>query len=265
MATKIEYVDTSWNPIPGCSKISVGCKNCFAEKMAKRLVGMGQENYYPVVDLRGWTGRTHLIESALEKPHKWKKPLAIFVCSMGDLFHESTPFEWIDEVFDTMSSVPRHTYKILTKRPQRMAEYFKHLDQRIADAGFEGYDPPSFIWLGVTAENQEQADKRIPILLQIPAAKRFVSIEPMLGPMDIEIYLNDGALCLETPQPALDWVICGAESGPGRRPMNKEWVRSLKEQCVSANIPFFFKQMYEGNKKVKMPLFEGEVWDQSPI
>ena len=291
MATKIEWVDTSWNPIVGCSKISTGCDNCFAAKMAGRLANMGQKPYMEVVRLgqpvrnpfhkshKGkfigvWNGTTFLVESALDKPYHWKKPWTIFVCSMSDLFHETVPFEWIDKVIDVIVECPQHTFKILTKRPEILKQYS---DYNMAEA------IPN-IWLGVTAENQEQADKRIPILLQIPAAKRFVSIEPMLGPINLtdidaemaghEEYIHINSLTGQhtdmgrpcNPVNKLDWVICGSESGHNRRPMNESWVRDLKNQCIITKTPFFLKQMHceADGKKIKMPLFDGYVWNQRP-
>jgi len=196
-----------------------------------------------------WNEKTHFVELALEKPLHWKKARRIFVCSMGDLFHESVPFEWIDKVFAVMALCPQHTFQVLTKRPARMAEYIDSLDQDCQYRGkildFDAIQvgsrwPLENLWLGVTAENQEMADKRIPILLQIPAAKRFVSVEPMLGPVDLE------ALAFITPlkHKLLDWVIIGAESGPNRRKCECEWVDGLKIQCQQAGVPVFVKQIH---------------------
>ena len=263
--SKIEWTNETWNPIIGCSKISEGCKNCYAEKMAYRLACMElsnhehQYNYANVVGNgmnRGWNGKTHCQEHQLEKPLKRKKPTMYFVCSMGDLFHESVPFEWIDKVFDIMEDCPQHTFQVLTKRPIIMYEYMKRYGVgAMADN----------IWLGVTAENQEQANKRIPVLLQIPAKVRFVSVEPMLEEI---LFWNDW---LEQPsypsdrlkgiayavkylawaewKCGIDWVICGGESGTNARPMHPDWVRNLKDQCESANVPFFFKQGSQNNWK----------------
>ncbi len=266
MATKIQWAEETWNPVVGCSKVSPGCNNCYAERMAKRLCAMGQENYFPVVNPGGWTGKTHLVESALSKPLHWKKPRTIFVCSMGDLFHESISFNDILEVMYIIHRCPQHTFLFLTKRPQRMHEFFTDW---IPNPFWIHIDNMQNVWLGVTAENQEQADKRIPILLQIPAAKRFVSIEPMLGPIDLktewiedelQAFGGNGANYFNS----LGWVICGAESGPNRRDMSLCWVDSLKDQCVNAGVSFFFKQMYQGNKKIKMPELDGQIWNQTP-
>ncbi len=265
------YKGETWNPIIGCSRVSEGCMNCYAEKMAGRLAHIqSTADYGHVVKLNPdylpdstenqfipkWTGETYLLEYQLDKPLKWKKPRMVFVCSMSDLFHENTDFEQIELVFDTMNTYRGHLYLLLTKRPERMQEFFNWYFKR---RGF--VDPLQNIWLGVSAENQEQADKRIPILLQIPATKRFVSIEPMLGPVDVSEYLhescctkeirkNEGCICVYDIEGAptecrIDWVICGGESGHKGRPMHPDWARSLRDQCKEAGIPFFLKQWGE--------------------
>ncbi len=279
MASKILWTDQTWNPIIGCSKVSPGCANCYAERMALRQAHMeyarlekhlnqdldakdGIMKYVGVVDIskKAWNGKTVFVESALTKPLHWRKPRMIFVCSMSDLFHESVPFEWIDKVFAIMALCPQHTFQILTKRPERMFEYLDDVKTRInipaaasAGAGVRvdlnrfwtaaGW-PIKNIWLGCTAENQAMADKRIPVLLQCPAAKRFVSVEPMLGKVDLAYTCFNGADSFGT-MPGLDWVICGGESGPGARPMHPDWVRSLRDQCKEAGVPFMFKQWGE--------------------
>lgn len=295
--TKIEWATETWNPIVGCSKVSPGCQNCYALRMAVRLANNPKlpkevrEAYASVIHkVNGkweWNGRTALIESALEKALLWRKPRMIFVCSMGDLFHEAVPFEWIDKVFTIMTLKYQHTFLLLTKRPDRMQKYFSAGKENLVqiwedvcyDLGIAYEDDPDApacficnrtlsdikadhfgwpltnVWLGVTAENQEQANKRIPILLQIPAAKRFVSVEPMLGSIDFyDIpYGNQfhnvltGVLDISTSQSGiigdkLDWVICGGESGPGARPMHPDWVRSIRDQCKESGVPFMFKQ-----------------------
>lgn len=217
--------------------------------MAHRLQAMGQKRYKD-----GFAVRCH--PEALDEPLKWKKPHRIFVCSMADLFHNDVPFEFIVKVFCVMQLAQYHTFLVLTKRPDRMMQFYQWLNSEGKSAWLnavvtiglgEKYKtswstawPFGNIWLGVTAENQEQADKRIPILLQIPAAKRFVSVEPMLGAVDI----------LKDPRwfwagSGLDWVICGGESGPGARPMHPNWVRILRDQCQAAGVPFLFKQWGE--------------------
>lgn len=263
MPTKIEWANEVWNPVTGCTKISPGCKNCYAERMAKRLKGRFG---YPADD----PFRVTLHPDRLGDPYKWKKPRRIFICSMGDLFHEEInnpePYiefgefyegtyehlEFVGEVLSTIADCSHHTFMVLTKRPQNIklaiqytkenGRYWPQTPKQIAP-GFtfnrsDDYLPN--LWIGVTAENQEMADERIPILLDIPAAVRFVSVEPMLGPVDLENYLG------------LDWVICGGESGPGARPMHPDWVRSLRDQCVEAGVPFFFKQWGEWSPKLPM-------------
>ena len=249
MTTKIEWTDESWNPVAGCSKVSDGCKNCYALRMAYRQAAMGNENYRNVLKQKGiypaaWNGKTVCIESKLTEPLHWRKPRKIFVCSMSDLFHESVPFDFIDRIMAAMVLCPQHTFQILTKRPERMLEFFSFTG-RIKEWEW----PLPNVWLGVTAENQEMADKRIPLLLQTPAAKRFVSIEPMLGAIQMSYDVDDGY-----SQPwswlsddwgnkdTLDLVICGGESGTGARPMHPDWARSLRDQCEAAGVPFFFKQ-----------------------
>ena len=271
------YKGETWNPIIGCIKVSAGCKNCYAEKMAGRLANIssstGQNTWYRHVVkiddvwkkrqegeqlkfLQKWNGQTHFVESALDKPLHWKKPRMIFVCSMSDLFHETTPYSQITQVINTIQACPQHIFILLTKRPEVMRDYFSK-------------NPPlpfgilPNIWLGVTAENQETANERIPILLDIPAAKRFVSIEPMLSDVKLiqsyvdylngwntEIYRNSKGENepMQCHTEKLDWVICGGESGHNARPMHPDWVRSIKYQCKDANTPFFFKQWGEWEK-----------------
>lgn len=242
MKTSIQWTDYSWNPVTGCTPVSPGCAHCYARRMAKRLAGRA-----------GYPEAPHEFDVALqpnrlEEPLRWKKPHMVFVCSMSDLFHEDVPFGFIKDVFRVMHSAKTHTFQILTKRPERMLEFFNW---------GEGYftwatdNILTNVWLGVTVENQEQANKRIPVLLQIPAAVRFVSVEPMLGHVDISPYLphevdsggfDPQGYPINITNPGIDWVICGGESGPDARPMNPEWARALRDQCQKANVPFFFKQ-----------------------
>jgi protein gp37 len=243
MTTKIEWAQEVWNPIIGCSKVSDGCQNCYAERMACRLAYMGKPGYQDVTTCEfggypdqfdKWNGKTAFVESQLEKPLHWKKPRRIFVCSMGDLFHESVNIrgDEIRSIFRVMASTD-HTYMLLTKRPDRMAACIDHLYNDFAE------EMPN-VWLGVTAENQKTADGRVPILMQIPAAVRFVSVEPMLGPIKLP-WLRYGILDPNYFN-VIDWVICGGESGPGARPMHPAWARDLRDQCKEAGTPFFFKQ-----------------------
>jgi len=234
--TKIEWCERSWNPITGCSKISEGCKHCYAERMSKRLAGRcGYDKDEPF--------KVTFHPDKLDEPLRWRKPSRIFVCSMGDLFHEGVDDGLLCRVFDVMAVAEHHTFLTLTKRPARMREFFA----RCVHGNFQN------LWLGVTAENQQRADERIPILLQIPAAKRFVSVEPMLGEIDITKYLTQ-----------LDWVICGCESGSNRRTCQTEWIRDLKNQCISVGVPFFLKQMEISGKLVKMPELDGQIWREYP-
>uniref|UniRef100_A0A6M3LIL0 Uncharacterized protein n=1 Tax=viral metagenome TaxID=1070528 RepID=A0A6M3LIL0_9ZZZZ len=238
--TKIEWAEATWSPITGCTPISEGCQNCYAKRMATRLKGRFG---YPKDD----PFRVTFHPERLYEPLKWKKPRHIFVVSMGDLFHEDVEKEWLDTIFHTMACNPRHTFLILTKRPKNMLDYWMG-EIRIPNA------PPGWtikkagkpyskvldhIWLGVTAENQQRADERIPILLQIPAAKHFVSIEPMLSEIDLAIDIGHGVGDLAIDR--LNWVILGGETGPRARPMHPDWVRSVRDQCQAAGVPFWFK------------------------
>ncbi|MDX9788855.1 MAG: phage Gp37/Gp68 family protein [Desulfobacterales bacterium] len=279
MPTKIEWCDEVWNPVTGCTPISEGCKNCYAARMAKRL---GGRYGYPAND----PFRVTFHPDRLNDPLKSKQQRRIFVCSMGDLFHDEVPFNHIAAIFGVMVSASRHTFMLLTKRPDRAIKFFEWVAKRAEDGRFLfPYDnnewriwqmlcvegrrfnadiPPHHggewplpnVLIGVTAENQEQADKRIPVLLHIPAAVRFVSVEPMLGPVDFQNIhlgqdvfanvLSGDAWCAgRGPQTNLDatinWVICGGETGPGARPMHPDWVRSLRDQCFGDGVPFFFK------------------------
>ncbi|MBP9566748.1 MAG: phage Gp37/Gp68 family protein [Sulfurospirillum sp.] len=244
--SKIEWTQHTWNPVTGCKKISAGCQNCYAENMAKRF---GGEDAFKVT----------LHPDKLDVPLKRKKPTTYFVCSMSDLFHEDVPFEFISKVFSVMQQNQRHTFQVLTKRPERVLEYYAYQKEWLGIVL-----PLKNVWLGVTAENQKEANHRIPILLSTPAALRFVSIEPMLEQIDLEdirdpkkfpsllrkdvlrgqdIHEDDDDVW--TPIEKIDWVICGGESGQKARSLNPLWVKSLQEQCTQANTPFFFKQWGE--------------------
>ena len=232
--SKIEWTEKTWNPISGCTKISDGCKNCYAEKMANRLKAMnikGYENGFAVT----------LHPEKLGEPLKRKKPTMYFVCSMGDIFHEDVPFEFIDRIIETVEYSPQHTFQILTKRPEIMKQYFE--DRLLKSKKWNWIlknGMPKNLWLGVTAENQEQADKRIPILLDTPAALRFVSIEPMLGA--IEIFSRVTGELQFAGDGSIDWVIAGGETGAGARPLQCKWVKDIQEQCKVIEVPFFFKK-----------------------
>ena len=268
--TGIEWTDATWNPIVGCSIVSPGCTNCYAMKMAARIEKMQPESHYAGTTKRVngnavWTGKVALApDHILTAPLRWKKPRRIFVNSMGDLFHESIPDEWIDKVFAVMALCPQHTFQVLTKRSKRMRE---HLDTRLRASfvsaaalsmvpGNAVEKSPAWnmkwplpgVWLGVSAEDQARADERIPDLLAIPAAVRFVSAEPLLSALDLVPYLSPHFQSESADFPKLgelDWVIAGGESGPSARPMHPDWARSIRDQCQDARVPFFFKQWGE--------------------
>lgn len=228
--TGIEWTEYTWNPVTGCSSVSEGCKNCYARRMAKRLAGRhGYPESPHEFDVTLHPGR-------LGQPLKWKKQRMIFVCSMSDLFHEDVPDEFIIEVFVKMGEAQQHVYQVLTKRPERMLEFVVRSTW--------GASPLRNVWLGVTAENQKAADERIPILLQTPAAVRFISAEPLLGEICLDGYLGDLIQLSDFDNhvgDGLNLVIVGGETGHGARPMHPDWARELRDQCQVANIPFFFK------------------------
>jgi len=252
----IEWTDATWNPVTGCAKVSQGCKNCYAEREWPRLSANPKAvKYYgrPFTDVA-----CH--EDVLDQPLRWTRPRRIFVNSMSDLFHEDVPFEFIGLVFAVMSVTTRHTYQVLTKRPARMLEFFQWADDKYrgwwdspwpAGIQWKGYDNcgPAFpfenVWLGVSAEDQKTADERIPLLLQTPAAVRWVSAEPLLGEIDLAQSMKRGSWWKTNPHSIIDWVVVGGESGPKARPMHPDWVRSLRDQCQAARVPFHFKQWGE--------------------
>lgn len=243
--SKIQWTDKTWNPIVGCSRKSKGCRNCFAIRMARRLATMehSREAYEGLTKGDNWTGVVRLLENRLDQPLRWKKPRRVFVNSMSDLFHESLTVPEITRVFSVMERAKQHIFQVLTKRPERMQEYL---------VGMETSPLPNVHCL-VSIEDQKTAEARVPYLLRTPAAMRGVSAEPLLGAMDLFSHSflkwNDNVPMAERV-PCLDWVICGAESGPGARPMDPEWARSLRDQCKAAGVPFFMKQM---SKKAPIP------------
>lgn len=234
MATNsaIEWTGSTWNPVTGCKKISPGCKNCYAERMAKRLQAMGQKNYIKGFDLA-------MHPHALEMPLKWKKPQTIFVNSMSDLFLDEVPSEFIKQVFDVMNRAHWHTFQVLTKRAERLESLTAELPWA------------KNIWMGVSVENSDCAF-RVDHLRETGAHVKFLSIEPLLSSVP-HLNLNN-----------IDWVIVGGESGPGARPVKEEWVVEIKEQCVKANVPFFFKQWGGVRKKKAGRELQGKTWDQMP-
>lgn len=291
--TKIEWTDATWNVITGCSVTSPGCTNCYAMRLAGTRLRHHPTRAGLTVDTKAgpvWNGEVRFNESMLTQPLKWKRPRRIFVCAHGDLFHENVPDEWIDRVFAVMALAPQHTFQVLTKRAGRMRAYLsaKDLLVRIRDRNWEIADacwkhPQSFamhsnsmqsiaagrwplpnVWLGVSVEDQARADERTPDLLATPAAVRWLSMEPLLGPVDLTEWLicpnardglsmdpSTGAYeCCKTCDwtgliGGLDWIVLGGESGPGARPMHPDWARAIRDQCAAAGVPFMFKQWGE--------------------
>ncbi len=303
-ASKIEWTGKTWNPTTGCNKVSAGCKNCYAEIMHRRLMKMQPDKYS-----RPFLDGAFPYEKHLTEPFKWKKGTRVFVNSMSDLFHENISFEYIDRVFIVMAMNPQHTFQILTKRPERMVEYFKtrkdesewwdHVKSPVwefamqlpdnnkgmpkgwffdtttdadglkdTDLIYEGPWPLPNVWLGTSCEDQAMADERIPFLLQVPAAVRFLSCEPLLGPIDLKLFrgevlkhkldhLADG----KGKTTSLHWVIAGGESGHHARPCHPQWVRDLRDQSVASGIKFFFKQW--GQYRPVGDIFEDPTYEYS--
>lgn len=231
--SKIEWTETTWNPSTGCTKISEGCKNCYAERMSKRLCAMGTEKYRNAFELT-------LHYDVLNEPRTWKAPRTVFVNSMSDLFHEEMPFTFIQKVFTVMNQCPRHTFQVLTKRADVLFEY----DEKLRWT--------KNIWMGVTVESEKQIS-RISALRHCGANVKFLSIEPLLTALP---YLDLSGI---------DWVIVGGESGPGARPLEESWVIEIKKMCQNQNVPFFFKQWGGTNKKKNGRLLQGKVWSEMPI
>lgn len=259
--TKIEWTDVTWNPVTGCDKVSPGCDHCYAETIANRFDGT---KAFP----NGFAVTLH--PERLTAPLHWRKPRRVFVNSMSDLFHSEVPDEFIAAVFATMAMTPQHTYQVLTKRHGRMrslmssTDFLRTVGYRCDDAGHPDLAPDSLnpspnVWLGVSVEDQKRADLRIPALMQTPAAVRFLSMEPLLGPVDITRWLRQGE-----PRTSLDWVIVGGESGPGARPVDGDWVRSLRDQCEASGEAFFFKQWGGRTPKANGREIDGRTWDEYP-
>jgi len=230
--SKIEWTESTWNPVTGCTKISDGCKNCYAERMALRLKAAGSPNY-----ANGFHVTLH--EHALEIPLRWKRSRAIFVNSMSDLFHKDVPFDFISKVFDVMRRASQHRFQILTKRSERLLELSARLSW------------PENVWMGVTVENAD-CTYRIDDLRETDAAIKFISFEPLLGPIS--------SINLE----GIDWSIVGGESGPKARPMKPEWATNIRDQSLAVGVPFFFKQWGGVNKKKRGRVLEGRTWNQIP-
>ncbi len=229
----INYVDESWSPMSGCSKISEGCEKCYAKAMATRFAG---SKAFP----NGFAVTTY--PDRLDPPWRWRKPRRVFVCPTGDLFHDQVPDEFIRQVWRMMWLLDNHDFLVLTKRPQRMLQFLSGWRNWIEDA-----HATTNIWCGVTAENQQRADERIPILLQVPAARRWISVEPMLSavhlaPEWIGGYPESEEWAKSGPKdPRLSWLVCGGENGPGARPMHPDWARGLRDECAAAGVPFWWK------------------------
>jgi len=243
--TTIEWTDATWNPVAGCTILTAGCTNCYAMRMAARLEAMGVDKYGGLTRKSGgrakWTGTIRLDEPSLRVPAKWRKPRRVFVNSMSDLFHEDVPADFIRRVWRVMSETPRHTYQILTKRPARMADLL----------GGEDFAVLPNVWLGTSVENADVLG-RLDDLRRVPATTRFVSFEPLIGPVT------------RADLTGVHWAIVGGESGPQARPMDERWVDEIEAQCRSVGAAFFFKQWGGIQKKRNGRTYRGKVWDELP-
>lgn len=240
--SQIEWTEATWNPTTGCNRTSPGCDNCYALTLAKRLKAMGVGKYQNDGDNRtsGPGFKLTMHDDALSAPLRWKQPRLVFVNSMSDLFHEDVPNDFLHAVFEVMRATPRHTYQVLTKRSRRLVELSPEVDW------------PANVWMGVSVENARYRF-RIDHLRQVPAAVRFISAEPLLGPLG------------EVDMTNIDWVIAGGESGPAARPMDVAWGRELRDQCVDAGVKFFFKQWGGRTPKAGGRELDGRTWDDSPV
>jgi protein gp37 len=232
--TGIAWTDSTWNPVVGCQKVSEGCRNCYALELHQLRHQAYQQGKKMPAQYQHPFGMVQMMPDRLEMPLHWKKPRKIFVNSVSDLFHPAVDFEFINRVFYTMDVANGHTYQVLTKRPERMLAWFEQ-------AGRYKTDFPRNVWMGVSVENQKAADERIPLLVQIPATVKFVSCEPLLGPVDLQLRGRNYGRGDEL----INWVIAGGESGTHARPMDVTWARYLRAQCQGADVPFFFKQWGE--------------------
>lgn len=243
LASRIEWTEATWNPVSGCSVLSPGCTNCYAMRMAHRLGLMGQEKYEGTTRITGgrakWTSVIKFDERALELPKRWKRGRLIFVNSMSDLFHEKVSFEFIERVFDVMAATPQHTYQVLTKRAERLQELGAQLLW------------PRNVWMGVSVETEDYWF-RVECLRNVKARVRFLSLEPLLGPLS----------CLDFR--GIHWVIAGGESGPKARPVRAEWLRAIRDACIEQEVPFHFKQWGGVNKKASGRVLDDRTWDQLP-
>ena len=300
--TKIQWTDTTWNPIRGCARVSEGCRHCYAEVIAARFSGKGQP-YYGLARKTAsgearWTGKVKLVEGHLEDPVGWRRPRRVFVNSMSDLFYEEIPSEWIDRIFDVMTRSPQHVFQVLTKRARRMLDY---MSDRYSNEPLN-LQPPDNVWLGVSVEDQESADERIPKLLRAPAAVRFLSVEPLIAPVNLDRLTC--WYCFESFDPklkpgrleecphckrkehramhrrwiapmydmaAINWVIIGGESGKDARRCDVDWVRTIVKQCEAAGVSCFVKQLgkhitWNGIQGGNIPLWPcGTGWEDSGL
>jgi len=233
-SSSIEWTDATWNPVLGCTKVSQGCKHCYAEALAERFRGVPGHPFEKGFDLR-------LVPHKLEEPLRWSKPRKIFACSMSDLFHEDIPYDYIREVFRVMEEANWHIYQVLTKRSHRLLELSYHLPW------------PDHVWIGVSVEDSDHIERALH-LSEIPAAIRFISLEPLLGPIP------------SLPLNGIDWVIVGGESGPHARPMDPEWARDIRDQCATEGVPFFLKQLggRRGKRGGDSAILDGRLWHQFP-
>ena len=283
----IEWTTATWNPVTGCDEVSPGCDNCYAKTLAERFRGTEGHYFEAGFDLT-------LRPAKMDQPLRWAKPRRIFVNSMSDLFHDGISDDFIAKVFAVMALTPRHTYQLLTKRHGRMRALLKNPDFRVAvalaalefdDAILSGPWPLPNLWLGVSVEDQKWADIRIPVLIDTPAAVRWLSMEPLLGPVDLSsAWIGNG---FRLRRPPINWVVVGGESGRGARPMDPGWARSIRDECVFAGVPFFFKQwgqwapdgdapyapgtapinhsmVLSSSKKLAGRELDGRTWDEYP-
>lgn len=301
--SSIEWTDATWSPTLGCDKVSEGCRSCYAIRTAYR-----QEYGFKRADYAGltrrlpdgslnWTGKVNLLESRLKLPLTWRKPRRIFVDSQSDLFHDDVPYEFVAAVFGVMLATPHHTYQVLTKRPERMREFMLTEGDRVwgpnrgafcewlawgrnafngstlvlEDLWERAHWPPRNVWLGVSVEDQCAADERIPLLLQTPAAVRWLSCEPLIGPVDLQEpwpptapLPGSGSVYAPWMIQQLDWVVAGGESGPKARPCDPDWVRSLRDQCQAAGVAFHFKQWGGATHAAHGRELDGRTWDEYP-
>lgn len=260
--TAIEWTDKVWNPTTGCDRVSAGCDHCYALTLAKRLKAMGSPKYQNDGGPRSGPGFAPTMHyQSLDEPLKWRKPRKVFVNSMSDLFHEDISDEFIADVWHVMAKTPQHTYQILTKRHGRMRSWSRKWHSHP-----EWSTPLPNVWLGVSVEDQKTANLRIPALINTPAAVRFLSCEPLLGPINLypHMPMEDYREPRDTEEWAIHWVIAGGESGPDARPVDPEWIRSLRDQCNDVQVAFLFKQWGGRTPKAGGRELDGRMWDEYP-